>query len=456
MSYCYQDQNTIVAPNYLYNKPSDLKVLERIERTFRMALGIVDAKEAIVDERLGKLRSDRKSLERRAELIEKKRFEFEEDVVELEEEAISLGLLDKPNEDAQSSLEALEELASAPIDRFDSIGEQLKELELRQLEINRKLRQFKRFNEGYREYQTLLKDSEQSLSPVTYLFNKYREILPGSNTNDVLLALETELSAVKKSWKQRSQSLLYVDVNEHSKNLEAEFYEIRTKIEELKRHSERLSSPQEIYRYQGKLEVKVELYSDKVTPIDLSEKLAEIDAKIDQLNNIGQDMESKREFVMGKLNEKINDHLSRLPLKGYESSQAVFLESEKAINLIIDEGQSVEKMVDIGSASNYLYIHLSYFMALHEVARDNRVLWMPSFLIFDQVSTPYNSEIPDDVACLDAALKELNYFVERMKQKGGIQIILMEHIPESHWVNLKLNNFRLVDKELIDGYGLIN
>ena len=159
---------------------------------------------------------------------------------------------------------------------------------------------------------------------------------------------------------------------------------------------------------------------------------------------------------MGKLNKKINDHLSRLKLKGYEESQAVFLESDKAINLILDEGQSVEKMVDIGSASNYLYIHLSYFMALHEVARDNHVPWMPGFLVFDQVSTPYAGENTDDISSLDLALTELDIFVESMKEKGGIQVILMEHIPESYWTNLNLDNFRLVDKELVNGYGLIN
>jgi hypothetical protein len=43
-----------------------------------------------------------------------------------------------------------------------------------------------------------------------------------------------------------------------------------------------------------------------------------------------------------------------------------------------------------------------------------------------------------------------------MAEKGGMQIILMEHIPESHWVKLNLENFKLVDKELIGDYGLIN
>ncbi|WP_123891490.1 MULTISPECIES: DUF3732 domain-containing protein [Pseudomonas] len=456
LSFCYQDQNAIVAPDYLYNKPSDAKVIERIERTFRMALGIVDAKGAIVSERLDKLKSERQSIERRSNLVEKKRLEFQEDVVSLEEEAVSLGILEKTSDDIQSALNILEEVSKSPIDQFGNIGEKIKVFELRELELSRKLRKFRNFNEGYKEYQSVIKESDDSIRPVKYLLDKYREILPGTKTFEVLYALEDELTSAKESWKKRNDSLLLVDISGQTKALEAELAELRVKITKLNGLSKGLASPKEIYRYQGKLGVKVELYSDKATPLDYSEKLSEINNKISQLNGIVQDMDSKREFVMGKLNEKINEHLSRLKLKGYEKSQAIFLESEKAINLILDEGRSVEKMVDIGSASNYLYIHLAYFMALHEVARGNRVPWMPSFLVFDQVSTPYTLENSDDILSLDLALNELDIFVERMKEKGGIQIIIMEHIPESHWVNLKLDNFKLVDKELINGYGLIN
>lgn len=454
--YCYQDQNAIVSPNHLYNNPGDLKVVERIERTFRMALGIVDAKGAIVSERLSKLRSDRLSIERRSEIMGKKQLEFQEDVVSLEEEAISLGLLDAPANDIELALEKLEEIAVSSIERFGSVEEKIKELELKELELSRKLSKFKRFNESYKNYQSVIKESDDSIRPVSYLIDRYKEILPGTKTNDVLRSLEYELMLAKQSWKKRNSSLLYVDVSDKKKGLEEELSELRFEMESLRGVSKGLSSPEEIYRYQGRLGVKVELYSDKASPMDYSDRLDVVDAKIAQLDGVVQDIESKRDFVISQLNEYINEHLSRLRLKGYENSRAIFLEREQAINLILDEGRSVEKMVDIGSASNYLYIHLSYFMAVHEVARRNDVAWMPHFLVLDQVSTPYAVENSDDVTSLDLALKELDIFVEKMKDKGGVQVILMEHVPESHWTNLELDNFKLVDRELIDGYGLIN
>ncbi len=83
---------------------------------------------------------------------------------------------------------------------------------------------------------------------------------------------------------------------------------------------------------------------------------------------------------------------------------------------------------------------------------------MPSFMVLDQPSTPYFSnegEPTDDIISLDAALVEMNNFVKNMDSEGGFQIILLEHIRESHWKKLNLDRFHLVDKELRNGYGLI-
>ncbi|HHQ4309328.1 TPA: DUF3732 domain-containing protein [Serratia fonticola] len=111
-----------------------------------------------------------------------------------------------------------------------------------------------------------------------------------------------------------------------------------------------------------------------------------------------------------------------------------------------------------GSASNYLYLHISFFLAIHEIAKTRQVQWIPSFLVLDQVSTPYFSsdgKPNDDILSLDKVLTELNQFVIDMDKRGGLQIILLEHIDKEHWTTLELDRFHLVDRELRDDYGLI-
>ena len=43
-----------------------------------------------------------------------------------------------------------------------------------------------------------------------------------------------------------------------------------------------------------------------------------------------------------------------------------------------------------------------------------------------------------------------------MRPHGGFQIILLEHIEESYWLDREMTNFTLVDNELRGNYGLIH
>jgi len=456
LPFCYQDQTALVSPDYLYIRPSDLKMVERIERVFRMAIGVVDAEGAIVRERLEKLKTQKVSLERRIVSIAGKKLEFEEDILQLKDEAADMGLVEVNTHDAVESLELLKTISKKPIEYFTRIENEISNLEKEKFTLNNKLKRYQTFNEGYKAYQKLLKDGDDSLASINFLLENYKELLPGTNTNKVLTALEKSLKEIKSSRKQSGSSILFVDVNEKSKELLNEVQQVEDRMKLLKLNSNAIATPEKIYKYQGHVEAKLSIYSDRSQPVDYSDKMDRLDSQISELEGKVEDIESKREFVFGQLNKLINSHLEKLKLKGYEDSQAVFMENQKVINLVLDEGKSVEKMEDIGSASNYLYVHLSYFMAIHEVARRNSVDWMPSFLILDQVSTPYSGETADDISSLDAALSEINNFVTTMSTLGGFQVILMEHITESHWKKLGLENFNLVDRELIGDYGLIN
>ena len=83
---------------------------------------------------------------------------------------------------------------------------------------------------------------------------------------------------------------------------------------------------------------------------------------------------------------------------------------------------------------------------------------MPSFIILDQVNSPYyntnTKEISKDKEEFDKTLRVLNDYVENMKDYG-FQIILLEHIEEKYWKELGLNNFNLVGKEFRGDEALI-
>jgi hypothetical protein len=217
------------------------------------------------------------------------------------------------------------------------------------------------------------------------------------------------------------------------------------------------SRPNEYYRYLGRLEAKLEAYEQsaasatQIESIDYDDEIASLESAV-SLN------ETRADLAKLELNKLINKRLGNLPLKGYSNFSAFVSEKEMLIHVYSPDGSNVERMPDVGSASNYLYLHVAYFLAIHEIAKTRRIPWIPSFLVLDQISTPYFSTTrkPNtDVRSMDKVLQELNQFVTDMEQLEGFQIILLEHIGKEHWERLGLKNFHLVDRELRGDYGLI-
>ncbi|QOL12746.1 DUF3732 domain-containing protein [Dickeya dianthicola] len=169
-----------------------------------------------------------------------------------------------------------------------------------------------------------------------------------------------------------------------------------------------------------------------------------LDDSIAELRGIVEQNEEKSTLAKQELNRLINKRLTKLPLKDYNDFSAFYYEKEKLIHLHSPDLTKIEKMPDVGSASNYLYLHISFFLAIHEIAKTRLVPWVPSFLVLDQVSTPYFSsdgKPNDDILSLDKVLTELNQFVIDMDKRGGFQIILLEHIDKEHWTTLELDRF---------------
>ena len=210
-------------------------------------------------------------------------------------------------------------------------------------------------------------------------------------------------------------------------------------------------------RHLGRLETKLEVFeqsdanANQTAPIDYDDEIANLESTVN-LN------EARTELVKLELNKLMNKRLVNLPLKGYPDFSAILSEKEMLIHVHSPDGSNIERMPDVGSASNYLYLHVSYFLAIHEIAKTRKIPWIPSFLVLDQVSTPYFSTArkpSTDVLSMDRVLQELNQFVTDMDQHGGFQVILLEHIGKEHWERLGLKKFHLVDRELRGDYGLI-
>jgi hypothetical protein len=456
LAYSYQDQNTIVAPDHLYIRPTDGRYQEAIERTFRMTIGAENVDTALSRSRLLELERKKAVQTRKNESYAISAIIFSEEIDTLSREAYSLGVIERVPESHKDRLNVLYELIQTPTAPSDYKHE-VERIEREIFGLSAKNRQLKAFIDDKPTYINALKETEDSLKPVNVFNSQVDKIFPSDLANEVIAKLQRELSDIKSSLRSRKSFPFLEEVKVlHAEN-NNKIWELKEELSLLEKKQPIRYNPNDYYRYLGRLEANLAVYNQS------NEQVARVvqdnlDDSIAELRGIVEQNEEKSTLAKQGLNLLINKRLKKLPLKGYNDFSAFYYEKEKLIHLHSPDLTTIEKMPDVGSASNYLYLHISFFLAIHEIAKTRQVPWIPSFLVLDQVSTPYFSsdgKPNDDILSLDKVLIELNQFVIDMDKLGGFQIILLEHIDKEHWTTLELNRFHLVDRELRDDYGLI-
>ncbi|EBH0214138.1 DUF3732 domain-containing protein [Salmonella enterica] len=454
--HCFIDQTTLTSSEHLYSKISDLKTRERIDRTFDMALGSENAETMIMRTRLEELQRNLARIEYKQSASKDSYFNFESEIESLYDRACYFGLISENRKNEPTVSDKLENLKAVvnykDINEIPAINERTK-IEKELFLLKKELTDINEYIETNTEYKKFLKDNQDSLLIAKYLDDNYSEILYTKNIYSIIKSLLNQSSEIKKAIAEKGQNSLISKTNAKRKELELKISSLSKKLTTV---SDEKITPIELYRFMG--ELSSEIKQIVVLPkYDYTDTIEKITTKIDELESKITDNNAFKEYTLSLLNGKIKEIFTRMPLKGFEDATPIFNKAKKTLDLI--NKNQVEKMIDIGSASNYMYVHVAYFLALHELVRDRNVPWVPRFLVIDQPSTPYFSTAgkkTDDFASLDAALNEINSFVEKMRSHGGFQIILLEHIEESYWLDREMTNFTLVDNELRGNYGLIH
>ncbi|WP_429169221.1 DUF3732 domain-containing protein [Aeromonas rivipollensis] len=449
LSFCYQDQNTVTSPSYLFIKPEDERFQETIQRVYRMGLGVEDAKTSVAKSTLAQLIKKENEIEQKKASYEKNQFIFSDEIKALAYEAEHLGLLSTQDKDVPSLFRELSEIT----EKADLNGND----ETSFIDLKSQLYRLKSKQKKYISFlgKTNLNNRakiEDALLPTANIIK--HNIFDSDIATAVVEELHSQLLKIRNEIDKNNVAPFIIELQSEIEQNNKLIEEIEDKI--LAISPMKIKNAKDFYLFMGRLEERLKRLG-KQEHNDFESQLKAIKKKIkDVQSSIKTDV--KYQVSEKKLNELINQHLSRMKLKGYEGFTAFYNEKERVINLFNELDNKFEFMPDIGSASNYMYIHLAFFMAFHHVARLNNTKWLPSFLIIDQPSSPYlssNDKHAVDTISLNAALQELNDFVSEMNHLGGFQIILLEHIKEEDWKSLQLENFTLVDKEFRGNHGLI-
>ena len=124
---------------------------------------------------------------------------------------------------------------------------------------------------------------------------------------------------------------------------------------------------------------------------------------------------------------------------------------------------------NVGSKSNYMFMHLCFYLGMHQYLCEQTSSFVPNFLFIDQPSIPYygnnrrGGQTPgdltvqkkDDETKLKEAFKLINSFMsQNVGEESDFQIILIEHADPEYWKNLPFFETRYVFT-VEKNYGLI-
>lgn len=329
-------------------------------------------------------------------------------------------------------------------------SELTKKLYQKQLQLNNIINAGKE----YEEYRKQISDIADSLKPVEYLTKHISEFGVTPWSRQIIDSLQESLEGLRE--REQNGQKEFVSERQVVK-LRDEIHEIENQIAELDNIKITPIQNSERYYALGRLKEYVSAIKDlyKAVPI-VPEQIDE--ARDSELRRQAEEIVSRiadlRATVVNKdLNPSIQHFFNMFSFLENLSGRKTRYNREQERLEIGKDG--VLNYTNIGSQSNYMFLHICFYLGLHRYLLQHPTPYVGQFLFIDQPSKPYY-ESSDDSKSTDRkklmdAFKVINAFMQEVIDNGQeFQIILIEHAEESYWTgDNALSNF--VTKVSFDG-----
>ena len=329
-------------------------------------------------------------------------------------------------------------------------------------EVREKLGYFESLEKEYKTYQKRLERQNESLIPLDYVKKHLSELMTYQETGRLLRELSEAWQAIKES---------YVPEMKLPENFETSKKALQRKEKELLGNWNKLN-PYQIdqkdivwIRRAILLAERMEKEQTKEPRQFISDELLiKCGETVSSLEEKLNRLKAKNDNAIGNLNETINKYFKYQNgiSEAYRGYKPVYSVEENMLMLEGEAGEYPES--NVGSKSNYMFLHLCYFFGLHDLLKENKNEQIPQFLFIDQPSIPYyadkNAEVVnengemanDDREKLTEAFRLTDKFMQEMTKNGHFQIIMIEHAGEEYWKDLNTFETRY---EFRNGEGLI-
>lgn len=421
-------------------------------------------------EELKELQKKKKDYDRYKKSLGKQADGFYELLVQLVNMCINANLLtesikDCPDEDQIQALKQILEENTVPKAEKDKYDEEFKALQEKHSRISLQLTNINRAKKAQEEYAESLGLIEDSLKPVEVLNEKIN--LQGSNmwTSHVVNSLKGSLEKISSN-KQQIEALPFVS-EQVVQSLEAQLKSIEENMEMITKQKGSLYQQVNSIKLIGFLESKIveleQLWQKKHKEESKNVEVfsEEDDQRILVLEQMKDAITQKQLTTIPKLNECIQHIFDGFQyMEHYEHCYTKY--EMKQERLMLNNGKSILNYDVIGSQSNYMFLHLCFFLGMHRYFFENlSIRHIGQFLFIDQPSIPYyagseNVKTTDKEKLLDA-FKGINQFMKYVIEEKNeqFQIILVEHAPESYWTGDNKLEYFVTRESFTNGNALI-
>lgn len=414
-----------------------------IDDFLKVALGIDDV-------RLDKLKKQYAEESKRLKIENKRQEDFankektyNETLVRLKDKFVTLGLESGSLfEDTDTTLKIIK----AGLQNYkrycddDKVVAELAELKKKRRNLTTQINKYKGLKNEYERYQKTAISQDDSLVPLTFLNEHIEDVLEYDETRLLVQSLQNSLQKIKQIKERKME--LPENFEQRYQTLLKQRQETETKISKLNsltRRSEDVRWMHDAVKLMFDLEkLKKPIFKgiSEADYINLS------DAVTNLQNEISRFISNKSE-VMNALDTSINRY--------YGSQNAVSLSYNSCIpHFNIEERMLMLKSCDsnfykrnVGSKSNYMFMHLCFFLGLHDFLLKQKDSFVPNFLFIDQPSIPYYADKNknndtlqnDDEKKLKEAFSLINRFMDTIIGYEGynFQIIMIEHADSEYW-----------------------
>lgn len=441
-----------------FDKQNKQRYRDALERIFDLSLGIETIENMLAREEKIKLEEKLLRLSKKEESLSLKNEAFHDDIAQLFKSAKEYGLIETDAK-IQHSLSTLNQLVNKAIDdtkerdtgKYQAIKKNI-------YILKKKIDNLKSFENEYSTYKINLKATEDSLKPLMYLNEHNHEIIKTSIFSQVIDSLENDFITIKEAIKTKTP--IDTKVTDLIKSYEEKINTLEDELKEIPEEAKSFEDDRDKYIFLGEVKAKLELFNtkDKTSVQVIATNTSEIEDKIKKLTV--NDIAEQRKLTVSLLEEIIQEDIDYIKdaLDNYHSHKAAFNYKNKKLELRQPHSANV---INTGSSSIDMFLHLLMFLGLHKVILSNNVPFIAPYLIMDQPSKPYYGEKDNDYNNIKETdqfkitnvFKLLNHFIDNIiKENNNFQIIVFEHVPKNIWQGM--NNIHLVE-EFRNGNALI-